>query len=529
MKTTELNYTPIQLKLPVDMERIIEINDSVYTFNEVVSHIDLKKYFVEKDYKATGRPRYEREKLLKVLLFAFMECGYPSLRETEKLCKVDIRFIWLLDEMKAPSYATLCDFINQELTCSLEEIVQEINNYIFGKENVDLDHVYIDGTKIEANANKYSWVWKKSCLTSISREFEKITKAFQEVNETVLQYLGLKLGIREEYSVEYLAEMQTELLKVTGMTQEQFVHGSGRRKTPVQRLYERIDDSRKKLKGYREKVEICGEKRNSFSKTDHDARFMRVKKDYMGNGQLLPAYNVQMGVCDGYIAVYGVYQYASDSDCFQPLMEEFRRRYHKYPKYPVADAGYGNLNNYLYCEEHGMEKYMKFPMYEKESKDKKYRDDPYRAVNFRVNEEGRLVCPNNKEFLFLRTEPVKGNQYGRTVELHQCEDCSGCPYRSKCHKSKSDRIIRLNYELTSFHKEVLENLNSVHGALLRMNRSIQSEGTYGEIKANRGYERFRRRGINKTILEIALISCGFNLHKYHLSRLAKENPVKAAG
>ena len=153
MKTTWMNYTPIQLKLPVDMERIIEINDSVYTFNEVVSHIDLKKYFVEKGYKATGRPRYEREKLLKVLLFAFMEQGYPSLREIEKLCKMDIRFIWLRDEMKAPSYATLCDFINQELRCSLEEIVQEINSYIFNKEHVDLEHVYIDGTKIEANAN----------------------------------------------------------------------------------------------------------------------------------------------------------------------------------------------------------------------------------------------------------------------------------------------------------------------------------------------------------------------------------------
>ena len=141
----------------------------------------------------------------------------------------------------------------------------------------------------------------------------------------------------------------------------------------------------------------------------------------------------------------------------------------------------------------------------------------------------KMGCPNNKEFFFLRTEPVKGNQYGRTVELHQCEDCSGCPHRSKCHKSKFDRIIRLNYELTSFHKEVLDNLNSIHGALLRMNRSIQSEGTYGEIKSNRGYERFRRRGINKAILEIALISCGFNLHKYHLSRLAKAKPVKAAG
>ena len=529
MKTTGMNYTPIQLKLPVDLENIIEINDAVYAFNEVVSHIDLKKYFVEKDYKATGRPRYEREKLLKVLLFAFMEQGYPSLREIEKLCKVDIRFIWLLDEMKAPSYATLCDFINQELSCSLDEIVQEINNYIFAQEHVDLDHVYIDGTKIEASANKYSWVWKKSCLTSISREFDKITKTFQDANETVLQYLGLKLGVREEYTAEYLSEILEEFLKVTGMNQEEFAHGSGRRKTAGQRLYERIDDSRKKLKGYREKVDICGDKRNSYSKTDHDATFMRVKKDYMGNDQLLPAYNVQMGICDGYIAVYGVYQYASDSDCFQPLIEEFKRRYHKYPKYPVADAGYGNLNNYLYCQEHGMEKYMKFPMYEKETKGKKYHDDPYRAVNFRVNEAGRLVCPNGKEFLFLRTEPVKGNQYGRTVELHQCEDCSGCPHRSKCHKSRFDRIIRLNYELTSFHKEVLDNLNSIHGALLRMNRSIQSEGTYGEIKANRGYERFRRRGINKVILEIALISCGFNLHKYHLSKLAKANPAKAAG
>ena len=157
MKTTAVNYTPIQLKLPVDMERIIEINDSVYTFNEV-----------------------------------------------------DIRFIWLRDEMKAPSYATLCDFINQELSCSLEEIVQEIDSYIFTQENVDLDHVYIDETKIEANANKYSWVWKKSCITSVFKEFEKITKTFQEANETVLQYLGLKLGVREEYAVEYLAEMLEE-------------------------------------------------------------------------------------------------------------------------------------------------------------------------------------------------------------------------------------------------------------------------------------------------------------------------------
>ncbi len=499
---------------------MIEINDPVYTFNEVVAHIDLNRYFAEKDCR-TGRPRYDREKLLKVVLFAFMERGYPSLREIEKLCKIDIRFLWLLDEMPAPSYATICTFINDELNCSLEEIIREINGYIFAQEQVDLNHVYIDGTKIEANANKYTWVWKKSCEKSILREFEKITKVIQEANETVLQYLGLKMGTREEYAVDYLELAQKQLLEATGVSGSDFVHGSGRRKTAVQRLYERIDESRRKLKQYRQSVDICGEKRNSYSKSDHDATFMRVKKDYMGNDQLLPAYNVQMGVCDGYIAVYDVFQYAADSDCFRPLMDRFHETYGIFPKFPVADAGYGNFNNYLYCAEHGMEKYMKFSMYEKETKDKKYRDDPYRAVNFQVNEEGRLVCPNRKQFYYLRTAPVKGNQYGRTEEFYECEDCSGCVYRSDCHKGKGNRVIRLNTELTVIHEEVLRNLNCVHGALLRMNRSIQAEGTYGEIKANRGYERFRRRGIKQAILEIALISCGFNLHKYHLSRLSK--------
>lgn len=502
------------------MERMIETTDAVYTFQEVVSHIDLNKYFAEKDCK-TGRPGYEREKLLKVVLFAFMERGYPSLREIEKLCKTDIRFLWLLDGMHAPSYVKFSTFINEELQESLENILQEVNSYIFRQERVDLNHVYIDGTKLEANANKYSWVWKKSCEKSIAREFEKVTKAFQEANEGLLQYQGLKLEIREEYSAEYLEIALKQLLEVGGISEADFVHGSGRRKTETQRLYERIQESQKKLKKYSQSVEICGKHRNSYSKSDHDATFMRVKKDYMGNDQLLPAYNVQMGVCDGYIAVYDVFQYAADTDCFQPLMEQFYNKYGFYPKYPVADAGYGSYNNYLYCAEHGMEKYMKFTMYEKESKDRKYRDNPYRAVNFDVNEEGRMVCPNGKQFFYLRSAPVKGNRYGRTEEFYQCEDCEGCSHRDKCHKSRTNRIIRMNAELTAIHEEVLQNLNCIHGALLRMNRSIQSEGTFGGIKANRGYERFRRKGIKQAVLEISLISCGFNLHKYDLSKAAK--------
>ena len=121
---------------------------------------------------------------------------------------------------------------------------------------------------------------------------------------------------------------------------------------------------------------------------------MRLKRDYMGNDQLLPAYNLQTAICDEYIAVIDVKPYASDMECFVPLVEKFNRSYGHYPKYPVADAGYGSYNNYLYCEEHGMEKYMKFTMYKKEMTDKKYRENPYRAVNFTKDADGNLICPN---------------------------------------------------------------------------------------------------------------------------------------
>ena len=517
---TEVYYTPIQLKLPVDLERIIKINDPVYSFSEVMAHIDLTKYFVERKGHETGRPRYDREKLLKIVLFAFMEFGYCSVRFIQKLCETDIRFIWMLDEENAPSHMTLSNFIRNELSGSLQDIFDEINSIIFGQLDVDLNHAYIDGTKIEANANKYTWIWKKSCIRSRNSVYGKLSLLLADVNAYMALYQRAVFEIRQEYAIEYVDYILKTYLEAVGMTTEDFVHGSGKRKTSQQKLYEKVYDCYRKLKSYAQKIEICGEDRNSYSKTDNDATFMRFKRDHMNNDQLLPGYNLQMVICDEFVAHYGVYVYASDMDCFQPLMDGFKNRYGFYPQYPVADAGYGSFNNYLYCQQHGMEKYMKFPMYEKETKDSGYRNDPYRACNFAIDHEGYMVCPNGKRFHFLRTTPVRGNQFGRTEEYYQCEDCTGCLHREKCHKSKENRVVRINEELTQFHNEVLQNLNCVHGALLRMNRSIQAEGAFGGIKWNMGYKRLRRRGIEGVILELGLISCGFNLSKYHLKKMA---------
>lgn len=522
-KNTVGNCTPYQLKLPLQIETIIPVDDPVYTFSEVVDHVDLSQYFEEEKGFEMGRPRYDRTKLLKVVLFAFMEGGYATLRNIEKLCHVDIRYMWLLDEMQAPSFATIGYFIRYELNRNIDEILLDINRYIFKAEGVDLTHIYIDGTKIEANANRYTWVWKKSCIKNREKVFQKISKLIERINQEVLFYHAVKMETREEYSIQYVELLLEKYRVITGINPEDFVHGPGRKQSTEQKRYCEMEHYLTRLKQYAKRISTCGDARNSYSKTDTDATFMRLKQDYMGNDQLLPAYNFQIGICDEYIAVMDVKQYASDMECFVPLMEKFHRQYGFYPKYPVADAGYGSLNNYLYCEENGMEKFMKFTMYEKTVKDEKYRNNPYRAVNFARDQDGMLICPNGKRFRFLRKVPIRGNKYGRTEELYECEDCSGCPHRSECYKGKNDkRIVRLNSELTAIHEDVLSNLRSVHGALLCMNRSIQAEGVFGIIKWDRSYKRAFRRGLNYVLLEFALISCGFNLYKYHNKKMAAQ-------
>ena len=518
-QTTQVYNTPYQLKLPLEIEKIIEISDPVYTFCEVMNQIDLKRYLVIKENRA-GRRRFDSETLLKVILFGFMEHGYVSTREIEKLCKTDIRFMWLLQEEKAPSHMTIDNFMNHCLTDSIEEIFNEINRYIFEVEAVDLEHIYIDGTKLEANANKYSWVWKKSSLKNRQKTFDKISVLLKEINKMIV-YQGIKFDIRNEYAIEYLEQVTEQYVNLVDLHPETIVRGKGHRKSTEQKHYDKLIEYTEKLKKYAEHINTCGDSRNSYSKTDTGATFFRMKRDYIGNDQLLPGYNIQLGLCDEYISVFDVRQYASDMDCFQPLMEKFNETYGKYPTYPVADAGYGSLNNYIYCQENGMEKYMKFTMFKKETEDAKYRDNPYRAVNFPINENGNPVCPNGKEFHFLYSRAIKNNKYGRTEELYQCEDCSNCSHKERCCKCEGNRIVRLNEELSSYHQEVLNNLNSTKGALLRMNRSIQAEGAFGTIKWNREYKRARRKGLKGVIFELALISCGFNLHKYHLKKIAK--------
>ena len=491
----------------------LDICDPVLAFDEIMEEIGIEQYLKPEGYKPLGRPGYSRVNMLKTILFGFMDTGYAALRELEDRCKVNLRYMYLMD-YETPSYHCFGDFINEELKDSIQEIFRAVMQYIQEKAHVDMQHLYIDGSKFEANANKYSWVWKKGTEKARYRLYAKIAALLERMNED-LSCTGLHIETNTEYTPDCLKKIMARYLSLTGLEPSQFAYGRGHHKTPEQRHYETLSLYTKKLGEYVEKLQICGSERNSYSKTDHDATFMRVKRDYMGNDQLLPAYNVQLGVADEYIAVVDVMQYRSDMDCFIPLMEKFRELYGFYPKYPVADAGYGSFNNYIYCQTHGMEKFMKFPMYKKETTDARYRNDPFRAVNFKTDADGSLICPNGRKLRFAYRKPVKGNLYGRQEEVYECEDCGGCPYAAQCKKTDRNRTVRLNQELTAMHEEVLHNLESIHGALLRMNRSIQAEGTFGILKYDRWYKRVVRRGLDSVRLELYLVSIGHNLYKYY--------------
>ena len=501
---------------PLFLDTWITEDDPVWSFNEILDKVDLRKFRKKDPMDRNGRPAYDYESMMKTVLFGFMDMGYISLRELERKCRQDIRYMYLMQYEK-PSFMTFSNFINDNLTDSIEEIFKAINEEIFKADNVDLEHIYIDGTKLEANANKYSWVWKKRTEKSRYRLFDKISVLLGEILNVEPQ-LNTDIRINTEYHPQQLSIYLGILKEKLHINERSFKYGRGHHKSREQRWYERLSGYIEKLKEYVEKIRITGDDRNSYSKTDHDATFMRVKEDYMRNDRLLPAYNIQCAVADEYIAVRRVEQYRSDMDCFIPLMKEFRSIYGHYPRYPVADAGYGSYNNYIFCEENGMEKYMKYPMYRKETEDENYLNDPFRAVNFGRDSDGELICPNGKRMIFSYRKAVRGNRYGRQEEIYRCEDCSGCPYADRCKKGDGNRTINLNEELTGYHREVLSNLNSIQGALLRMNRSIQAEGTFGVIKYDRDYDRIVRRGLKSVKLEILLISIGFNLYKYHNKR-----------
>jgi len=219
---------------------------------------------------------------------------------------------------------------------------------------------------------------------------------------------------------------------------------------------------------------------------------MHMKEDYMRNGQLKAGYNVQIGVSDEYILHLDIFQDRNDYQTFIPFLKGYHNRYGHYPKYPVADAGYGGLNNYRYLKDNELELYQKYAMYSKDTTDKKRMSDPYFTFDL-VKDDKDYIAKNGERLIFKYT-----NKRGNDV-----------------YELPNGKTKEINDENLAYQKEVIENLTSTLGIELRIQRSIQVEGAFGIIKEQMKFRRFKRRGIQNVKFEFMLIAIGYNLAKFH--------------
>lgn len=504
------NYTINQLVLPLNLGIILSPKSEVHTYLELTKGIKLEKYFGNKSN--LGRIPKNRVKIMNAILFGYM-IDFRSTRAIEKACINDIRFMYLIEGMAAPSH-TLINNVMNEIKEKLDFLFLEINKEIIKREDIDIDRLYIDGTKIEADANKYTFKWKKSILKHRDKLYLKITKEIKQYNEVIQEYGYKSLTMKDKYKTKELEKIVNRLVGLIDYLGIKLVYGKGKRKTAIQRLYDNMNEYYNKLKEYNNDLKIIGDNRNSYSKSDHDATFMHMKEDHMRNAQLKPGYNVQIGVSNEYIMVIDAYQQRSDDRTFEPILEKYNIMYDRYPKYPVADAGYGGYDNYKYCESKGMELYQKYKMWSKE-KEPSFKKQIYKQANLRQDKLGNYICPNNKKFIKQHDYQSKYIRYEHTMTKYECFYCDRCRQKKKCTNAKGNRTITVLNGYKDLKQKVQENLNSELGIELRIQRSIQVEGAFGIIKEDMKFRRFTRTMFSGIKLELNLLAIGFNLKKFY--------------
>ena len=456
----------------------------------------------QKKYKKTnaGNPEYNPFNLMATIIYCFSKFK-GTVREIENLCKFDLRVMYIM-EQNNPNHAIIGKFINKYILPYQYEIFTMITMAIINELNIDTDTQYNDGTKIEANANKYKFVWKpttyhkkldikiKELLFQMRIEVngKNLIKSFQ-FNKLIKEYV-----VRENIDINSIPT------------------GKGKRLTKEQRNYKLAYQYLIKLLEYEEKETICGENRNSYYKTDKDATAMVLKEDYYSktSHDFHAGYNIQVMVSSSLVTMYGVFQDRNDNHTFIPMNDLYYKYYKKYPKNECADSGYGMYENYKYMKEHNIKNYVKHFTWSGEA-------DGKRPQLFYTFKDG-VMCLNTCIGEEISFYGIRHPRY-KNSKLYKFIGCNNCNYSYICKKNLKSknynyRLYELVPEYELLKEEARKNLQSPKGIEIRINRSIQVEGTFGQIKNNMNYDRIRRRGLEKVSCEIMLMCLGVNIRKY---------------
>lgn len=497
--------TSYQLVLPLHVEMLIPKNDSVRLLSEIMDQLDystLYKAYSRKGRKTVVSPR----NLFKIIVYGYMSNIYTS-RALEQACRRDINFMWLLEGAKAPDHNTIARFRSKRIALAAEDLFYQLVELLHQRGEIGFENLFVDGTKIEANANKYSFVWRKTTEQNAAKLQEKLMQTC------------CAIATRHGFSLTQSAGATEVLLLLRAKQQEQniqFVSGTGKRKSQLQRDVEQVEELLERQQKY-DDYSASFQGRNSFSKTDRDATFMHMKEDHMRNAQLKPGYNVQIGVEAEYIVGMDISSERSDSMTLIPLLKRMSQfQSGKYHKTIVADAGYESEENYSYLEDTGRNCYIKPINYEK-AKTRKYRNNIRLLENMDYDsEKDEYTCRNRKKVrpaYITRRKSQSG--YSSTITVYQCEDCSACLHKAACTKADGNRKFGVSKTFQRQRARSLANITSAKGILLRMNRSIQVEGAFGVLKENHGFRRFLLRGKQNVRIEFLFLALAYNLNKLH--------------
>ena len=484
-----------QLVFAVNSEILLPENAPVRLTSAQLEELDYRELY--RAYSPRGRKsKVDPRVLFKVVAYGY-QCGIWSSRKLEEACRYRVDFMWLLEEEPVPDHATLARF-RKRCANVIEGLFYQYVQLLEKQGETDHETVFIDGTKIESCAGRYTFCWRGSVEKKLQKVQEKV-KALAELD-----------------SLEDL-----ELLLEKSEADIDFVSGKGRRKSEEQRQWETLDVLRQRWKECEESLRIMGDDRNSYAKTDPDATFMRMKEDHMRNGQLKPAYNVQIAVNSEYITGLEVFSNRTDFGTLVPFLSRMQMMQQAKYKEVTADAGYESLENYLFLEQNGQTSFIKPTNYEAK-KTAKYRKQIGRIENMRYDaEEDVFLCAEGRR-LSLRRESteLKNGQY-ITTAWYRCEDCRNCPQREACCKAKDpEQPKELILRKTFWEKRAVSqaNITSERGIYLRMCRSIQVEGAFALLKNDFGFRRFLTRGRANVRTEFFFLSLAFNLKKLWMKR-----------
>ena len=498
------DYNPNQIMLlPPSLEELIEQDHPVRVVHQIIDSIDMQPVIAK--YKGGGTSSYHPKMLLKILVYGYLSNIYSS-RKLENALKENIHFMWLAG-MSKPDHNTLNRFRSDRLKGVLKEVFSQVVFLLSESGHVDLKEVYTDGTKIEANANKYTFVWGKSIKTNK----EKMAKQLEELWSYTQQIA------KEEFDQQVPDFTVIDPEKVAQTIQQ--IDTALQDKPVSKKVKQKLNYARKnwpgKLAEYEEKQAILGE-RNSYSKTDTQATFMRMKDDHMQNGQLKPGYNLQISTNGQIITHYTLHQKPSDTTTFIPHFDSFKKLYGQLPESITADAGYGSQENYEYTETEKITGYIKYNYFHKEQKQHKKKDDNLKnASSLHYNkEQDTYYCPMGQRMKRVGTQNRKTSTgYPQSYALYQAENCHGCPLRGGCHDQNTNRVLSVNHRLRTLKEKARRLLLSEEGIKHRKKRPCEVEAVFGNLKQNKGFKRFMLRGLEKVEIETGLMALAHNLAK----------------